>query len=197
MPKGPYIQTFTGREFYPFDVEPGMICIEDIAHALSMLCRYTGQCPRFYSVAEHSVHAADRAAALHTRHNYEKLGEVRHERDVVIRQALLHDASEAYLADLAQPIKHTELFQSYRFLEAEIQHEIYLRFELPSTHLSVVQEADRELLTAESCEFWGEKAKRWKTYQMQSYKMPIGYGMDPLSAEETFLSAWKYNGGKS
>ena len=52
---GDWIATFTGRQAYPMDLRPSEITIEDIAHSLSMQCRYTGHCLRFYSVAEHSV----------------------------------------------------------------------------------------------------------------------------------------------
>jgi len=51
-----YLSTYTGKKFFPFDPRPEQICIEDIAHGLSMLCRFSGQCPYFYSVAEHSIY---------------------------------------------------------------------------------------------------------------------------------------------
>jgi hypothetical protein len=47
-----WIQTASGRKFPLFDIDAEAICIEDIAHALSMLCRFNGHCLRFYSVAE-------------------------------------------------------------------------------------------------------------------------------------------------
>ena len=52
---GDWIQTFTGRQFWPLDPHVDEIYIEDIAHSLSMQCRFTGHSLRFYSVAEHSV----------------------------------------------------------------------------------------------------------------------------------------------
>src|SRR5690606_5290032 len=79
---GDWMQTFTGRAVYPLDLRPDDIDIQDIAHALSMQCRYAGHTRQFYSVAEHSVHVArwcrqyGPAAAL---------------------EGLLHDATEAYL----------------------------------------------------------------------------------------------------
>src|ERR1700693_75116 len=53
--KGDWIQTFTGRQFWPLDPRPEEVCIEDIAHGLSNECRFAGQCRSFYSVAQHSV----------------------------------------------------------------------------------------------------------------------------------------------
>lgn len=79
--------TYTGKKFYPLNPHPEDVCIDDIAHALSLKCRYTGHCKQFYSVAQHSVECAlrvPRAFAL---------------------QALMHDAAEAYLFDCASPIK--------------------------------------------------------------------------------------------
>ena len=53
--KGNWMQTFTGRQFWPADPRADEIDIRDIAHALSMQCRYAGHCTQFYSVAEHCV----------------------------------------------------------------------------------------------------------------------------------------------
>lgn len=53
--RGDWMQTYTGRRFYPLDPRPDEIDPEDIAHALSLLCRYGGHVDRFYSVAEHCV----------------------------------------------------------------------------------------------------------------------------------------------
>ena len=52
---GDWLQTFTGKAFFPLDPRPEEMDIFDIAHALSNLCRYGGHCNKFYSVAEHSV----------------------------------------------------------------------------------------------------------------------------------------------
>lgn len=81
------IRTFTGIYINVFEPTPEMICIEDIAHALSMQCRFGGHLPYFYSVAQHSASCCALASPAH------KLA------------ALLHDASEAYLLDIPRPIK--------------------------------------------------------------------------------------------
>jgi len=81
------IRTFTGKYINPLDPDPELICIEDIAHALSMQCRFGGHTKIFYSVAEHSMAVAKRL--LHSE----------------MLAGLLHDAAEAYLIDLPAPIK--------------------------------------------------------------------------------------------
>jgi hypothetical protein len=91
---GDCIQTYTGKQFYPLDVRQEDIDIEDVAHALSMKCRYNGHCRKFYSVAEHSVYVA---RELECRYPADKN---------VILWGLLHDAGEAYLPDTPSPIKH-------------------------------------------------------------------------------------------
>src|SRR5271166_5621775 len=53
-----YLSTFTGKKFFPFNPAPDQIDIRDIAHGLSLLCRFSGQAPFFYSVAEHSIYIA-------------------------------------------------------------------------------------------------------------------------------------------
>lgn len=90
--RGPWMSTYTQGRWYLLDPRACEVKIEDIAHALSMICRYGGHCSFFYSVAEHSVHAAwnvwqetnDQRLALST---------------------LLHDAEEAYIGDLTLPLK--------------------------------------------------------------------------------------------
>lgn len=85
--RGDWMQTYTGRRFYPTAPAADDVDIIDIAHALGMLCRYAGHVDRFYSVAEHCVlmsRAVPRALAL---------------------EALLHDATEAYTVDVPRPLK--------------------------------------------------------------------------------------------
>lgn len=55
MTRGDWMQTYTGRQFWPLDPRPEDVHIEDIAHALAMLCRFGGHATTFYSVAQHSV----------------------------------------------------------------------------------------------------------------------------------------------
>lgn len=87
MRVGDWMQTHSGRKFYPLDPRIEDIDFEDVAHHLSMICRYGGAARRFYSVAEHCVlmsRVASPEAAL---------------------WALLHDAAEAYVGDMVRPLK--------------------------------------------------------------------------------------------
>lgn len=84
---GRLIRTYSGHYFDVFDPNPDHIEIEDIAHSLSLLCRFAGHIKSFYSVAEHSIWVCNKVSKTHA------------------LTALLHDASEAYLIDLPKPIK--------------------------------------------------------------------------------------------
>ncbi len=85
-----HTQTHSGKMFDIFNPKPEDICIEDIAHALSMQCRFNGHTKEFYSVAEHSLNCARIAAAQEL------------DTDAVLF-TLLHDAHEAYLGDFPAP----------------------------------------------------------------------------------------------
>lgn len=98
--RGDWMQTFTGRAFYPLDPAVPDIDPMDIAHSLAMQCRYNGHVRRFYSVAEHCVLMSDWVLA--------NLGHIDDLGDDVRRLALwalLHDAPEAYVGDMVRPLK--------------------------------------------------------------------------------------------
>ena len=107
------ILTYTGKWVYPYILNEDDINIRDIAHGLACVCRYSGQCSRFYSVAEHSVYVASLVP------------------DAWKLAALLHDAPEAYLGDLARPIKQQDTNAEYRATEARAVQAIRRRFWLP------------------------------------------------------------------
>lgn len=130
--RGDWINTFTGRKFYPLDDEPGEIVLEDIAHALSNLCRYNGHTRKFYSVAEHSVTLVSFASDVVDNEQLE-------------RYLLLHDASEAYLSDLPRPLKKLPEFAFYREVEARLQAKIYRRFGLDPVEPAMVRELDTRI----------------------------------------------------
>lgn len=102
------IRTFTGRYVNVFEPTVEMICIEDIAHALARQCRFGGHLKEFYSVAQHSLDCANRVP------------------DGFRLQALLHDASEAYLLDMPSPIKCR--LGDYRGVERKLMFVIAEKF---------------------------------------------------------------------
>lgn len=132
-----WIQTYRGEKFFPLDPKPEEVHIEDIARALSMLCRYGGHVARFYSVAEHSVHVSRMVYARTKSAELSLWG-------------LLHDASEAYIADVTRPVKHQRAMQPYRDAEKKLQAVICEAFGLPVLEPREVTEADVRILGTEA-----------------------------------------------
>lgn len=165
---GDWMQTFTGRQFWPEDPRAGDVNIRDIAHALSMQCRYAGHCLRFYSVAEHCVLLAEAIPE-------EKLW------------ALLHDASEAYLVDVPRPVKPS--LKGYKGLEDDIMSVIAERFELAGDIPSIVKDYDFRMLVDEKVQNMRDSLI-WPS--IEGLK-PVGVTLrfwTPDEAEEAFL--WKF-----
>lgn len=138
-----HITTFTKVSFTPMAPRPEDIRVEDIAHALSLLCRANGHFPQFYSVGQHCLNCAAEAAAR----GYAPRLQL---------ACLLHDASEAYLSDVTRPVKRQ--LPHYRRIEATLQaviYEKYLRAPLNEGELVLVDEVDDAILYAEFLHFMG------------------------------------------
>lgn len=131
-----YIMANSGTKIHFSDPDPGEIELDDIAHGLSLTCRFAGQCDMFYSVAQHSLAVVS-------------LVQKNNGNDVEVMQALLHDAAEAYLSDVAAPIKYT--IPDYIELESDLLSAIGLRFEVDLDDLSpLVKWADEQMLYHEA-----------------------------------------------
>lgn len=128
---GDWMSTYSGGRFWPLDPRADEIDIHDIAHALSMACRYAGHVQRFYSVAEHCVLLCDSFAG----------------RPALQRWALLHDASEAYLVDVPRPLKRH--LAGYADAEARVMAAVCGRYGLPPDMPAPVVEADNRILNDE------------------------------------------------
>lgn len=129
--RGRWIQMASGRLYYPWAPLPEDVDIEDIAHHLGNLCRFTGACRQFYSVAEHSVLVSYLVP----------------EEDALC--GLLHDATEAYLNDLSSPVKSFEEMSGYRTLERRNWGAVARRFDLPFEMPKSVHDADQAIYFAE------------------------------------------------
>jgi hypothetical protein len=131
------ILTVSGVYVNPLDLRPNQIHIVDVAHALAHQCRFVGHTNKFYSVAEHSVRAL----------RWNRKRNVSH---AELQWTLLHDASEAYLVDLARPMKIDPYFgKAYRGAEGRAMEVICERFGLDRKEPACVKEADLAMLAAE------------------------------------------------
>lgn len=130
---GSFMQTFTGRKYWPMDPKPHEVYIEDIAHSLAYQCRYAGHCIKFYSVAEHSILIARSLAATHA--------------PEVALAGLLHDAPEAYCVDIPRPLK--PYMTNYKDIEQKNWLAIAARFQLDRDIPDEVHDADNRIIADE------------------------------------------------
>ncbi len=112
-------------------------CAEDIAHALSLICRAAGNFKHFYSVAQHSINCMREAQAR----SFSKR---------VCFACLLHDASEAYLCDIPTPLK-AEL-EDYKVIEEKFQKTIFKKFGL----YPLTEEEERLVKLVDEAMLWYE-----------------------------------------
>ncbi len=174
-----WIQTYSGRQFWPLEPRAEDVCLDDIAHPLAHQCRYAGHCGRFYSVAEHCVLMTnwlwDRGHAA-----------------PVLRAALLHDAAEAYLTDLPRPIKHA--VPAFGLVEGRLLPVIFagLGVDWPNSDAwAIVKEADDRILLDERAALMTTPPLPWGPIERLE---PLGVtvqGLAPEVARHRFLSlAW-------
>lgn len=141
-----WIQTFTGKAIDPMNPDPKKVVVEDIAHALALVNRFTGHTSNPRSVAAHSYDVS----TLLERRGFDPSTQL---------IGLLHDASEAYLCDIAAPVKQHPAFAEYRAAEKQLQLVIYLGLgvEEPAAKANpiAVKQADVDMLIAERHIFLG------------------------------------------
>jgi len=140
--KGHWMQTYTGKQFWPLDPRPEDIHILDIAHSLSAICRYGGHTQKFYSVAEHCV----------------LMSYVVPEEDRL--WALLHDATEAYVGDMVRPLK----VDMPAFCEAEdrVMDAIVARYGLSNSVMPAsVHDADTRIIMDEKLAVMAPGEGQW------------------------------------
>lgn len=169
---GGWMATYTGGWIYPLNPNPDHVNIEDIAHHLSNQCRFTGAVRKFYSTGQHSILASyivppDDAM-----------------------WALVHDSPEAYLSDIARPIKHNKDFvefgEYYRKCERRLMDAICEHFGLPLEEPESVEIADKMLLRAEQRDLMPNDPSDGPIYE------PEIVPWEPEFTEKMFLSRYAH-----
>ncbi len=171
-----WIETYTGRTFYIQEPSPDYVCLKDIAHSLSNLCRYNGHCEKFYSVAEHSVHVA-------------KFIEFLKFPTTVVMAALLHDACEAYTGDFPSPIKWA--IPELQTMEKKIQEAVHEHFNIgPQAYKNkVIDDIDKRIVQDERKALMTKSCLPWA---VDGY-VPLNITVEawvPEVAEKKFLEAF-------
>lgn len=146
------------------DPKPEMFDIEDIAHALSNICRFSGHCRSFYSVAEHSIYVS--------RNSDNRLA------------GLLHDASEAYLIDVPRPVK--PYINNYKDIESKIMAAVAEKFGFvwPDEQ---VHHVDKQQLGAEAAVLMPGKGKDYGIIQDMSIQCFKPLCLPPTMVKEAFF----------
>lgn len=166
-PDSKWIQTVSGKAFWPLNPRVEDVCIEDIAHALSMKCRYTGHCRYFYSVAQHSVLASQIVAP----------------QDAF--WALLHDATEAYLPDVARPVKRNIV--GFTEIEDRLMEVIADKFGLVMPMPNSIKHADLVLLRTERRDLMAPPPYQWVSTEAIEPMADKINALGPLSARLMFM----------
>ncbi len=136
-----FIITHSGHGYVYEHPDPDCVLLEDIAHALSNICRYTGHVNQFYSVAEHCVRVS---WAVEKKYGPQ-----------FALEGLLHDAAEAYVTDVNKPLKML-LGEPYKRLEAIAMNTIAAKFGIPVEKSKQVAYCDGSLYLAERRDLFGE-----------------------------------------
>jgi hypothetical protein len=169
----PSIGTVSGKEIHYFDPQPDQITIEDVAQALSNICRFAGQLENFYSVAQHSVKVA--ITVWDETRDTEKA-----------MQGLLHDASEAYTNDFPTPLKRA-IGTAFTDIEDRLQRTIYGMFGIDDEMCPEVHEADKRWLITERNQLQPRHFE-WGAY---ADVLPYGVVLEPWGspfAKQQFLT---------
>lgn len=185
-----WIQTYTGLALDLDDPKPEQIDAYDIAHALSLVPRYTGHARGLYSVGQHSLHVAELVA---------KWGYL----DLRL-PALLHDAPEYALGDWSSPIKQLMRLHAPYMLELEARFEIAIRdrFKLPvltPAQHQLIKQADLVMLATEKRDFMGPSPRAdWGASSGHPLQEPLPERLwihEPEHVERRFLQCFREFGG--
>ena len=181
-----WIETLTGKRVNPLNIREEDICIEDIARPLSRLCRYVGQCSRFYSVGQHCIHVAD---LVHS--------EFRDDDSVMLTNttclaALLHDGAEAYTNDISRPVKYA--IKGIKEMEDRLTGVVMKKFDCIGVDWKLIHKADDILLATEAYQMMKSKGEGWYLPEPR-----MTATLPTMSEEEvynTFMERYYRFGGK-
>lgn len=171
----PWLTTYSGRKFIVTQATEDDIFIEDIAHALSNICRFGGHCQKFYSVAEHCCRLCDIVE------------------DDAKLAALLHDAPEALTgtADVPSLIKH-RLLSEICLIEGRLLGIIYSKYKVNEvvTFRPAFHQAERALLATEVRDLMVINHLGWEL--LVEPLLPVIHPWGPKMAEHEYLRRFSW-----
>ena len=181
--EGYYIRTVSARKLYWDHVEDHDYSIADIAHATAARVRWTGHVKRvkghFWSIGQHSCLVHDIVAAMKTATVSKR------------KQALIHDAAEAYMPDFPSPLKwwmrscgNDELFK----LENRVDAAICKHFDIQYPWAPEIKEADLVALATENRDFMPDASVERNFMPAPMRKKLVPWGTERTMRE--FLKRW-------
>lgn len=178
-----YIELSSGALFNPLDPDMRVVTPEVLAHSLSLLCRYNGQCIDFYSVAEHSVLALD-----HYVRTVQDDDIPDDEWKAKQRTVLLDDATEGLgFADLIRPLKRN--FPAYKEAEAVVQAGVFEAYNCRPQIADMLDLVHGEIYAMEF-EHVLKSRHRWKFIERSRNASAFGVRprfLSPAKARDLFL----------
>lgn len=168
------IEMLNGNMFSFQDPDPTVLDMEELAHVLSNICRFSGHVRHFYSVAQHAVNASRIVAPEFA------------------KAALLHDTAEAFTNDIVTPLKHiVPLFRDLeRVIESRMADHWGFQYPLPEE----VKWADLAMLKIEK-EVLKPSATDWSVLEgieIDHIRELVMVGpMSPWEARAAFLQRWE------
>jgi len=167
---GPTIKIFGGSYYDFLDPESSRYTIEDVAHALSQICRFNGHTDRFYSVAQHSV-----LASFHVAPGYEY-------------DALMHDAPEFVVGDVTSPLG--SLLPDYKALKKLHETAVCRRFGVTYPFPEAVHEIDIRMLRTEQEQLMDAANDDWGiTHGVEPIPVRLA-PWSPAEAKDRFLDRY-------
>lgn len=171
-----YITTYTGKHFDPTNPDMTQVDIQDVAHALSLICRGNGHVKTFFSVGQHCINAAREAASRGCSQR-------------VILACLLHDASECYMSDVPRPLKSS--MPEYVLTENRLLDLIYEKFigsTLTEEEARLVKNIDNDLLYYDLKELLNECSDN----PAPELHIELNYDFVPFElVEQTYLALYQ------
>jgi hypothetical protein len=175
-----WIQTYSGKKFYPLQPKVGDLDFIDQAHALAHTCRFGGHVSQHYSVAEHAWWMS-------------YVAEKRGYSEEIKKWCLIHDNAEAYLGgDMTRPVKVQPELESFRDAEKHLGSMIAIWLGLPGEEPKVVRDLDTEILGTEARRFKSPVHPDWEAYlpPLMPDIIPARMGLEPAEARYRYL--WRF-----